>query len=536
MSERARAACLSSPTTHCVFAMARTLADALADADEHIYALLAIARAQIRAGNEVAARETLVAATWGAQQINDAGGPFGTGRASTLVRIAEMQMDAGDKAGANASLTEAIATTGHIAGALDRAEVLVEIARVQTRMGIDVTVKAAFADAAASAVRSAARIARENDRALALSHIVEAQAGAGDFDGARKTAARISGASWRAVQLRSIAKAQFKAGDDAGGRATFAELIEAIGSVDDDHRRTMNLAYTVEAQAEIGDIDGAMRIARRIGPAYSRAWTFALMVIVSVLSETGDVAAAQEFVKNASPASIPDSALGDIAVAQAAAGDIRGSLQTARAIDGTEERGRVFASISRAQAKAGDIAEALKFAEQINDPYIRAWALHDIAIMRVDAEDDTAVNEILAAALRAVKKIDRPGSGTILAFIAAAQAQAGDVAAALQTAAQIDHGSVQARALRNISVKQCKRGNAAQALQTVKRIDDVPVKTILLVPVSDSTVPRIDNASVVNSRVRSGRSDSAPPPFRIHYPKTQVDALASIAACIAETN
>ena len=515
-ARRARLDCFSHPTSDCLFRTARALADTIDDAQERAQALRTIAQAQAEAGDKTEARETFTVATRAAKRISSPGSSLGYGRAEALASIARAQAESGDAAAAKDTFVEAIQTTAQITSPLERARVVREITRAQTQAGLVAPVRTLLVNEVANAVHAAERIANENLRALALSHVVEAQAEAGDIDRARGTARLIRDPSWRSVNLRTIAKALARAGDEAGARAAWGNTIEAIEHIDDGCRRAMNLAYTVEAQVEVGHIDEARRMARRIDDSCPNASAFALKVIVEALATTGDVAGAQDFVARVKHASIPDSVWGDIAAGQAEAGDIHESLRTARQIDDATVRDRVFFNIVRVQAETRDAVRALQTTEQIDDPYWRAWALRDIAAARAETGGGVEAKEILATAMQAARQIDFDSSRHLaLRVIAKAQAQAGDVVGALQTAMEIDNGSEQARTFRDISVVQSASGDIAGALETVARISDVPIKSHKLVPIGSDSAPTMN--------------------IRIDYASTHIEALASIAVRIAKS-
>ena len=91
--------------------------------DFHAQALSDIAAAQAEAGDKAGARATLAETLQTAEKIDDA-----SGRARALSDIASAQAEAGDKAGARATLAEALQTAGKIDEASDRARSLSAIA------------------------------------------------------------------------------------------------------------------------------------------------------------------------------------------------------------------------------------------------------------------------------------------------------------------------------------------------------------------------------------------------------------------------
>lgn len=206
------------------------------------------------------------------------------------------------------------------------------------------------------------------------------------------------GAAQRASALVWIAEAQAEAGNMDGARRTIvaavaaAERIPEVAAAD---RISMDWRASVfgsiaEAQAGAGDVDGAFRTAERI-PSYEYD---ALDGIALGQAKSGDVEGALLTADRISNGLIRARIFEQIAVTQAEAGDAEGARPTLQAAVTTAERiplslgiqGFVLENIALAQAKAGEVEGALRTAERVPEANGRAKALARIAIALVQAD------------------------------------------------------------------------------------------------------------------------------------------------------
>ena len=124
------------------------------------------------------------------------------------------------------------------------------------------------------------------------------------------------------------------------------------------------------------------------------------------------------------------------------------------------------------------MAIAVTIAIGIGDEWQGAYALAEIAAAQAEAGD-------MKAALQTASGIDDEGwKAYALAGIAAAQAEAGDMKAALQTASGIDDERQGASALAGIATAQADAGDMKAALQTASGIDDEGWKANVLAKVA----------------------------------------------------
>ena len=214
-------------------------------------------------------------------------------------------------------------------------------------------------------------------------------------------------------------------------KCVIAAALFVARSIDDVLGRADALRGIASAQAQAGDIDGALSTTRSIDYASFRIW-----------------------------------ALHNIALAQAEAGAIDGALSTARSIDDANIRTRALRGIASAQAEAGDIDGALSTARSINDEGVRADALRGIVSAQAEAGD-------IDGALSTVRSIDNANTRIwTLRDIALVQAEAGDIDGALSTARSIDDANARTRALRDIEAMQAEPESIDDALDTTRSIDN----------------------------------------------------------------
>ena len=213
--------------------------------------------------------------------------------------------------------------------------------------------------------------------------------------------------------LRAIAATQAKAGD-------IAEALRTAGKIDNAHLRTEILRDIAVTQAKAGDIAEALQTVEKIDRGSVATRAGALRDIAAAQAEDGDIAEALRTVEKIDQVlvGIRNRALRDLAAAHL-----------------LETRARALRDIAATQAKAGDIAEALRTVEKIDRLYVptRNRALRDIAAAH-----------LLETRARA------------LSAIATAQAEAGDIVEALQTAEKIDEASKRAVLLSAIAAALAK--------------------------------------------------------------------------------
>jgi tetratricopeptide (TPR) repeat protein len=176
-----------------------------------------------------------------------------------------------------------------------------------------------------------------------------------------------------------IAVARWKLGEREAARQSFRQALELTD--------TMNQHLVPYAQAEAGDIEGALETASLI-TAGGRAQ--ALGSIAELQARGGDIAGAVETAAALADDWVKAGTLARIGAEQARLGDARSALATfERAIEvarlisadtfGTPSRASSFARIARERARSGDALGAFLWACAEESPFLRAHILVGVA-------------------------------------------------------------------------------------------------------------------------------------------------------------
>ena len=148
-------------------------------------------------------------------------------------------------------------------------------------------------------------------------------------------------------------------------------------------------------------------------------------------------------------------------------------MQTVRAIGHPHDQLAPLTAIVAAQVQAGQTEAALQIACAIEEPAYRAAILAAVTTAQAKAGQGEQARLTFAHALQSANAIDFHSERCdALHPIAAAQAAAGQVEAALQTVRAIDYGEDQSQALRAVATEQARAGQTEAALQTARAIED----------------------------------------------------------------
>jgi len=273
----------------------------------------------------------------------------------------------------------------------------------------------------------------------APAHVVQARA---VLDEALSVAPLIDNPTQQVWVLCAIARAQALAGQRGKGAATARQAVAVARGIDDESIRSHRLRDVAQCQAELGEVDGAVETASFIRQPDTH--DNVLADIAAAEARAGRTAEAfrmaalihgNEFRKG--------EALRQIAAAQAARRDVTAALETAAAITDGREKARCFAAVAAEQARAGDFGSAKFLFDQ-------AWRAADgLPGGALDGSRDT-----------------------ILAIIAQAQAEAGLVNDARQTARSVVSTRYRSEAWKAVVVAEAKRGDPAAALESTDLISD----------------------------------------------------------------
>lgn len=256
---------------------ARAAAGAIPTAEERSLPLYAVAVAQARTGDFVGAKQvanSISSSLWKfevlsiiaiaqakAEDKNGARQTITDGRISTKNVIARDNLSRAlrDLAVAEAKIGDvvpALQAANTIPDEYLRVDALCEIASVQARSGDRTGARQTIARAKAiETVRKDPLDIRD----LSRRSLVQAQADAGDFPGAKQTANTIGGRYFRVSACSDIAIAQARSGDPTGAKQTVSEAGKAISDTSESDEQDSLRAEIATTQAKIGDITGARR-------------------------------------------------------------------------------------------------------------------------------------------------------------------------------------------------------------------------------------------------------------------------------------
>jgi tetratricopeptide (TPR) repeat protein len=230
---------------------------------------------------------------------------------------------------------------------------------------------------ALGARKTAEAITGNYPRALTMAKAAAILARAGD-KGAAKVLIRwthnlVSVVGHRGFELTEVATAETLAGETEAARETFLRALATVGP------SAMNQSIVPAAQAQAGDLEGAMRTLDAIGDLGARQT--ALRYIARSLAKAGDVQKAVEIAETIQSADDRAVSLSDVSEAQAEAGDRAGALRTthrAMAIDGLTG-GETLRAVARVSAENGDARGALKWVSVRSTPATKPWGLLGVA-------------------------------------------------------------------------------------------------------------------------------------------------------------
>ncbi|MFQ5764612.1 MAG: peptidoglycan-binding protein [Rhodospirillales bacterium] len=319
----------------------------------------------------------------------------------------------------------------------------------------EILVAEARAGLGEAAMETASRIRDPRLIIVALRDIAEAQAAAGRSAQAITAADIIPDPVKKAEALAAIAGIQVRRGDSGDARATAERLLESVDAIGDALARVDFQTRVAVILARSGDAPQAADILAT-AEAFARtriegaARGIALRHVANALAETKQLAQAFNILNDVTDDSNRTPVLITAATQQARAGDAAAALATADTIEAVRFRAVVLGQIALAQAEAGEmraaevtLAMARAAIEKIKLPYARSYALSRVSLSMagIGKIADTAGGApgLFERAVGAAQEIDdnRLRAHTLWT-IAAEQIRAGDDAGAQQTKALAD--------------------------------------------------------------------------------------------------
>jgi RNA polymerase sigma factor (sigma-70 family) len=421
------------------------------------WCLTTIARAQAMAGDLDGARATF------ADAAKEAEGAFGGAAYPWNVwRVGHFQAECGLKEEARATLQRAVKAMPGVMGDHQKdswtvrnlAMIVEDQAKLGAREDARKTVELLLEFSKKYFESSPIRNARDVD----APQIAAALAAAGNFEAAFRWSEGVDRAG---NVLGEIAEAASKCLDRESARRFVREAAERLAKMQSADETYFGLSDLAEAQARLGDVEAAKRLAKAIGEGPSRAGydmtdgqPYALIRVAGVQRQAGDTAGAKDTLRDAfrsvsehSHMRGRDGRYLQITYGQIANGDFDGAAQTVGAMEG--ERSEPLASLARAYAAVGDeTATRTTFARALIEA-------------RRTAKDPPSPNPELAK----MPGVSQNMPAAARMGLAEIQAMAGDVPGALKTVRSIDDQNYQRFALERVVSARATAGDVAGALR-----------------------------------------------------------------------
>ena len=297
----------------------------------------------------------------------------------------------------------------------------------------------------------------------------------GDLEGAKQTASTIADERQKDGALTDIAEWQrVPVSDRRLGEPAFDIVSMDTSNVRQKWRETM--AAIASAEAKAGHLEAVRQIVDVIFTGISSepdAYTYeasqALGMVAEAEAAAGDVAGAKETIDHATEvaSSAGDyrcSAFENLARVQLKLGDITGAKEAFGRAKGAGLS--CLEDVAEDQARAAQIADARETVSHISDPQGRCRALLAIAGAQFKAGDVAAARETIREAQEVASGISSPKDRcSALNGISWVQAKVGDVSAAKKTASSLCE-SERLNALANIADEQFDSGDVTGAKET----------------------------------------------------------------------
>ncbi|WP_293259401.1 MULTISPECIES: hypothetical protein [unclassified Microcoleus] len=370
-------------------------------------------------------------------------------------KIATAQREVGDRASAQATLTEAIETVDNkIYNQLHRVRAFVSLANVQAEVEM--------------LEEASATLQKINDRPELEKIFLSI----------------------------SIAKVWFKIGNKDKIKAIFSRQLEIANGIANEEKQADTLRKIVIAQAELGEFAGARETAKKIDCSDR---PYALMRIATEQAKVREFTTALETVEEIEIKHYQFEALLAIATSQAEAINFPDALVTASRIE-EPFKAQALWVIAIAQAEASPFTEdALEIAELIESNRERTQALVEIVRIQGQVKNFPALLKIKD------KVSGKEWKDEVLSAIAEVYAKAEDFTTALEIAREIDILLMQTKTLGVIAEVQAQVGQteAARAtFATVLKIEKKPEASISFMRAS--ALARVAEVQVKNAQKEVG--------------------------------
>lgn len=305
----------------------------------------------------------------------------------------------------------------------------------------------------------------------------------------------------QARALVNIATLQARLGADQESSRSVQEALQRVSSIKDTFAKAHALHWVARAQAQSGDLLGALRVAGTIpdnrfkdtafleialdrAKANDRAGSkSAIEAWAKIVGnrDTGEIARSLARIGEAyARLGLPAGATGSFAEALRAAHNTpvdprRATNTTSKISASPDTRASALLFVANAQIRASDrtgaaktLLEALQSARYMNEASSKAYALNDIAEAQAKAGYRTEAAQAIGEALEVAASVQEVSlKGSVLASIARVLAESGEIRRALTVIASIPDPEWRSSAVEYVARAQANSGDVKGALRTV---------------------------------------------------------------------
>ena len=390
-----------------------------------------------------------------------------------LINIAKAQAQKGDIE-YSATFTNALEIVNTLVSTSDWIRLIEEIAKTQIEVGDRASAQATLTEALETANN---KIDNPLHQVNAFVYLATVQAEVGMVEEALATLQKIKDRPEIDVFLisRGIPKVWWELGNKDKIKTLLTKYLEIANGIANEKRKTDLLRKNVIAQAEVREFANARETAKKIDCSDR---SYALVRIAQEAAKVREFTTAIETVEEIEIKHCQLDALSAIAISQAEARNFPGAFETASRIDWLTYKAQAFCGIAIAKAEASPFTDyALEIAEQIESNPEQMQALVGIVRIQAQVKNFPALlkikdkvcgkepkPEILSTIAEAHAKVE------VLSAIAEAYAKAEDFATALEIATEIDIQLMRAKTLGVIAEIQEKTGQNEAARATFANV------------------------------------------------------------------
>jgi tetratricopeptide (TPR) repeat protein len=332
--------------------------------------------------------------------------------------------------------------------------------------------------------------------------IAEDQAKASDLKSALQTAQGIGTDSHRDAALRRVACVAADSGDLAVAQA-------ALKGISGQEQKGMASVRIVAAMAKQGQFKEALALAETIKDPSARA--DALFEMAAAQAARGDAKAATRLFDRATSLNPSDSDAHHAAQARIVRAFLqRPDLELAEAftsrIDDPATLSEAFQDIAAADWRMKKTVDAKRFseksqqaAESIAEPYMKCIRLRKLAVAEFEVGDQENASTAIQLAVAAGRKIEIGGGTDVIALTETATTQrtigdrdgaAATFEIAIATANRYPEESYVAELLKGVAAAQADAGDVEAAIQSARRQDSALYRSSMLLGVANAILSR----------------------------------------------